>query len=612
MSTIVPSDITTKGKVDKNVWLAGVLVRSRERTPQSTTSTGKAATGKSAGKKGKGPAKAAGPRSCLEVHICGGTTPADVMMLEAWAAEPKALLQAFLNQGEPRAFKCTKFLVKPHTEKTRPWTTSRLQFFGELLSDSLIEAVELNPSWLTFHPPTPIDDLQHVPEGMLVCVPGRVLPPGATKKDVEVGHESVPITNFNILNRNELISMSAWRDLAGMPTTLTTGDIYMFEAIKKVTKKGSDKTNVELRYLNITKQTPCPEELQKEIDSSTAATSEGANAWSRAPEGRTGSQRDYSNETPHWFSLSVCVALLSSKHRRKLSDLATIPSVFVTNLGHSLTYLACSGCRKGLVNGVQTCSCQSQSTTVRWRATLQLTDGTAQLTATVFDSMAALVAHVAEDDPEKAAEYYHEQPGRVEDLMLAMAAMPYTLMLSFEDSDFSDSIEAHVQLAEPTFESGKDAFHPLKPYLRSLTDAARCPPCMLADTTFNQGAGVTLVPGGSVMCFRALLEVFDKPQSMQRETDTSPALRVTRKVQCALRAQSDAEPLALVQNGPIELVSRLVGPKKKGRHPCHRIVAPGVEPHPRRLLACRLERCAAIQRIFPKGSTTAQQHVQGC
>ena len=208
----------------------------------------------------------------MEVHICGGCTPADVFMLQAWEAEPKALLQPYTAADGPRALKCTNFWVKPHTDKTRPWTTSRLEFYGELDKDSKIEAVEPQPAWLTYHPLTPMEDLQHVPDGHLVCLPGRVLPPGVVKTKQKVDEEMVPLAKFPIRHGADLISMTAWRDLMSVVENLQPGGIHMFEAIKKVTKRG-EKTNIELRYIIITRHTSCPRDLEKQIDANSAGTS---------------------------------------------------------------------------------------------------------------------------------------------------------------------------------------------------------------------------------------------------------------------------------------------------------------------------------------------------
>ena len=84
----------------------------------------------------------------------------------------------------------------------------------------------------------------------------------------------------------------------------------------------------------------------------------------------------------------------------------------------------------------------------------------------------------------------------------------------------------------------------------------------MTSTSFDAGAGVTLVPGGSAECFRALLELADKPPTAERESDTSPAVRVTRKVFCALSPAESKETFVLTQSGPLNLVTRFLIPRK--------------------------------------------------
>ena len=73
------------------------------------------------------------------------------------------------------------------------------------------------------------------------------------------------------------------------------------------------------------------------------------------------------------------------------------------------------------------------------------------------------------------------------------------------------------------------------------------------------------------MTFRTLLELADKPSDVQRENETSPACRATRKVLCALRGNEDTKTYALTQSGPINIVTRLLGPLK-GQY-LHAVVA---------------------------------------
>ena len=89
----------------------------------------------------------------------------------------------------------------------------------------------------------------------------------------------------------------------------------------------------------------------------------------------------------------------------------------------------------------------------------------------------------------------------------------------------------------------------------------------------NEGwAGVSLVPGGSADSFRALLVISDNNPPAEREAAGSPAVRVTRKVACAISGKSPGEAnFSLTQSGPINVVTRLLLPRK-GEH-IHAVVS---------------------------------------
>ena len=151
-SLLLPRDVTNKGKVGDGVWLMGVVTRRRTRVPATSDSRARPAVsdkgGRGKGKvRGKG-AKQEGPREGLEVHLCGGSTPADVILLEAWASDVRLRFEPFSQVG--KCIKVSNIEIKEHSDKTFPWTTSRLQFFGQLQSTSLIENVEPKPEWLSY------------------------------------------------------------------------------------------------------------------------------------------------------------------------------------------------------------------------------------------------------------------------------------------------------------------------------------------------------------------------------------------------------------------------------------------------------------------------------
>jgi len=200
-----------------------------------------------------------------------------------------------------------------------------------------------------------------------------------------------------------------------------------------------------------------------------------------------------------------------------------------------------------------------------WKAHLNLLDATGQLRVTAFDAMQAFAQCHADGDPTLLQpNAYHEAPEQVKALMMSIAAVPFTALLSFEDSDFSETMEAHVHSVKPTFRSAAATpRHPLKPLLRCSSRMLGCPPCALSETRFEAGIGMSVVAGGgAVLMFRAFLELADKPGGVQRESDTSPACRVTRKVFCGLRGEEEVQTYQITQEGAIDEVTHLQGPKK--------------------------------------------------
>ena len=168
MSTLVLKEVTQKGRLSNGSWLAGIVVRVRSRAAGGAANAGKSNKGK--GRKQGKPVNQ-NQSEGIEIHLCGGTTPADVMMVEAWAPQAVSRLKGLSKLG--KALKLTDVEPFQHTDKTTPWSTSRLPLYARLLPDSRVEELEPLPEWLAYHPLTPVKSLQHVPEGRLVCVAAR-------------------------------------------------------------------------------------------------------------------------------------------------------------------------------------------------------------------------------------------------------------------------------------------------------------------------------------------------------------------------------------------------------------------------------------------------------
>ena len=84
----------------------------------------------------------------------------------------------------------------------------------------------------------------------------------------------------------------------------------------------------------------------------------------------------------------------------------------------------------------------------------------------------------------------------------------------------------------------------------------------MSTTSFEMGAGVSIVPGGSVPSFRVLLQITDNPTTAERPSENSPAVRVTRKVKCITAEAKDAQVYTLAQLGPMLVTMQLLGPQK--------------------------------------------------
>ena len=559
MSVLAPNQISKKGQLDNNVWLAGCVVRTRDRAPTGASLE----KGKEKGKgNGKGKSKkfssrnvaADQPRSGFEVYLNGGSAPNDVMMVEAWVPEAVQKLKAAVGDAEEgSAIRVTNGIIKEHNEKTSPWTTSRHPLYLSLGNHAKVEAATAVHGWLPHHPTTPIDDLVVLPDNTLVCIEGKVHEKGRKSMQM-VGSDQVPVCNFTLRCGNELVALAAWRDLAGMPEKLEEGEFYQINAVKKVSQKDTDK--VQLRYTSLTVQSSCSEAARAKLE---AAMTNEAGACTKWSETGSAVRRDFDTEDSHWFTLSVCSAFTNSDQRRKLTVLAKVPSVFISNRGGEVAYAACGECKKALLqDGTPRCSCSTDERITCWKATFSLMDDSGQLTAKCFEEIADLIPFHSEDHEDADPGTYLNSVTKVDALMESIAAVPFTVLLSFEDSEYSERIEAQIRRITPTTAE----MHPGKQLLRCKTDGLSCPPSALRDVTFRAGVGCGIIASKAVQTFRSLLKIMDKPKGLERENENSPAVCCARKVSCVLHVAGDAVEYKLTQTGPIDVVSRLLIPQK--------------------------------------------------
>lgn len=562
MSVLAPNQISKKGQLDNNVWLAGCVVRTRDRAPTGaggmTLEKGKS-NGKGKSKRFSSRNGAADqPRSGFEVYLNGGSAPNDVMMVEAWVPEAVQKLKAAVGDAEEgSAIRVTNGIIKEHNEKTSPWTTSRHPLYLTLGKDAKVEAATAAHDWLPHHPTTPIEDLVVLPDNTLVCIEGKVHDKGRKSMQI-VGSDTVPVLNFTLRCGNELVALAAWRELAGMPENLEEGDFYQINAVKKVSQKGTD-TKVQLRYTSLTVQNSCSGAARAKLEAAMTNEAGACTKWSE-----TGStvRRDFDKEVSHWFTLSVCSAFTNSDQRRKLTVLAKVPSVFISNRGGEVAYAACGECKKALQqDGTKRCSCTSDERMTCWKATFSLMDDSGQLTAKCFEEVADIIPFHSEDLEDAEPGTYLNSMAKVDALMESIAAVPFTVLLSFEDSEYSERIEAQIRKITLTTAE----MHPGKQLLRCKTDGQSCPPSALRDVAFRAGVGCGIIGSKAVQTFRSLLKIMDKAKGLERESENSPAVCCARKVSCVLHAAGgpiDAVEYKLTQTGPIDVVSRLLIPQK--------------------------------------------------
>ena len=68
-----------------------------------------------------------------------------------------------------------------------------------------------------------------------------------------------------------------------------------------------------------------------------------------------------------------------------------------------------------------------------WKADVTLFDNTAQVKATFFDALASVVEEFADGDSSKTEKSYFEDEEQLYSLLPKVAAIPFTIIFSFED-----------------------------------------------------------------------------------------------------------------------------------------------------------------------------------
>ena len=126
----LPRDLRTVGVLTNQVVEACILsVALRNLRGDVVPSQGPGtAKVKGKGKPGKkGSSKGGRSDTVLEVYLCGGSSPGDVMLFEVWEEESRQRVKSQLQVGS--TVRIGKVLVVAHTDKTRWFTTSRSSMY---------------------------------------------------------------------------------------------------------------------------------------------------------------------------------------------------------------------------------------------------------------------------------------------------------------------------------------------------------------------------------------------------------------------------------------------------------------------------------------------------
>ena len=553
-SDLVPSDLKRPGLLRQAV--SGCIVALRERSLAVRDRSGESG---SASQKGKGKKRSKGPSTVKEFHLNGGNSPASVVLVEIWIPEVQARVGSILQVGQ--AVRLTRCQIMSHHKDSMKFTTSRLGLYLRAVADTEITQIECAPEWLRYHPTTSVSDLQCLPPQRPVCVAGRLVEPAPAKKTVKVDGEEIAVANATLRNGDELIRMALWREQASLVNSLELGTIYMCSSFVKHVRQ--DVEGFELRATSMSSITSCPSPLVDKIDESTPSSGTGGRMWTTVPGGR----RDWAVEEAHWWTLSVCEQVITPKVARDVDILCQVASVFIECDDGVLTYAGCSKCKKAWRgDDPQPCSCGEAEQTEYWCGKLTLTDHTGQLKATCFDAFESVAAF---HDESATPQLYAKEDSRQE-LLAAIAAVPFTARIGFDDDAYADRTRAVVRLLAPTFDVNHGVKHPLCLSLTFLSDGASIPPCRLSDTVFNAGIGMALLHGSAVSSFRVLLRITDNARGAKR-SESGDMVKVNRSALCMLQDPPSESPVAITQHAALDEATRFLQVPKDGS--IHAIVA---------------------------------------
>ena len=278
-------------------------------------------------------------------------------------------------------------------------------------------------------------------------------------------------------------------------------------------------------------------------------------------------RRGWSSEQADWWTLSVCEAVCAPKIARSVDMICQVASVFIQCDDGVLTYKGCSSCKKAWrADDGQPCSCEGAVETSYWRSKLTLTDHTGQVTATCFDAFASVATFVEES----AVPSNYEDEEQRQDLLLSIAAVPFTVRLGFDGDAYADRTRMIVRLISQTFDGPTGVKHPLRCELAFPSDCVGIPPCRLSDTAFNAGIGMATLRDSALESFRVFVKITDKAKGAKRSAD-GDTLKVTRSAVCMLQDSEAAKTVSIHQHAGLNEAARFLQIPQNGH--VHAMVA---------------------------------------
>ena len=446
----------------------GVVVRKRRRGPETPTAQTKGG-GKGVRKRHR---SSTNRRECMELHICGGNTPADVMMVESWFSHSIRWIEDNVTVGNAVKISCG--LVREQAIGSVAYTTSRHPFYVHLGHTASIQLhSEIDDSWKSQHPLTTIAEMRTLNRGELVCIEGRVVNKTTGTAAMVAGGEQREVVDLQMRIGDDMIQLSGWECLAEKAAKLDLGAAYRIEAVRVVHARGG---GVRLVFHYLTQVRELNDGLPR-----TPATAVAARKVST--EQRRQRQSHRHEEVP-FYTLSLVSTLCSPEYGFSAAELVQVHGVYMELSQAGIVYQGCHGCHMAACDGVKACQCAAD-VGLLWKAKVVLTDHTAQVHATMFEAFGELM----ELYKDRLTDGNSLQPACDADqeacqLMRLVGATPLSILLQFVRWQRTEGLSVIVRQIIPTVDiRAMTTHHPMTALPRfDGLEHSRLPIATLAQT----------------------------------------------------------------------------------------------------------------------------------